>query len=292
MFVSELLSLRTFHEMWMDGKAGSLRRNVNYVFGTIAVLHLYQITGTVILILGHDKCQADTSPRTVIIEAALVSLFCVFLFTMMKVTIAYVLNEFDDTDSPKQSRLEKKPTSRLKNAMNFIISLTFSAMSSSFDVLDEGDTKDSMVGKSSSAQEYRVDKAMQRSIDKSRKALKSDLKVLLEQIQLSLTEIEDKHKQDISNLEAHITNTIAAVISESHKAAIHAIQSGYSGEEEYEDTDDDKSASSLSLNAIARAASEGNLANTLRETAVPPDCSSRASPAHKRCSSLTSCGSN
>ena len=47
-FVSELLSIKTFHQMWMEGKTGNTRRNINYFFFGVAAFHCFIVTGTVV----------------------------------------------------------------------------------------------------------------------------------------------------------------------------------------------------------------------------------------------------
>jgi len=193
MFVSELLSLKTFHLMWMDGKTGTTRRNVNYLFGIIAIIHSYMIVTTINLKLSSGIFSTlDTiSSNVVDVEAVVVFSLLLFMIFFMKVTIAYVLENFNDTGGLKQ--VPTKSISRFQRGVNWFVVRTFSALSSSFDSLFDREDNRNEFGSSPASQEHRTDKAIQRSIEKSRKNLKSEMKGMLDQIQLTLREMEEKH---------------------------------------------------------------------------------------------------
>ena len=82
MFVSELLSVKTFHNMWMQGKTGTTRRNVNYIFLTIAVLHLWMITRTINGKLDQDLVCDDDEISSNIVRFEAILAFT-FLFAML-----------------------------------------------------------------------------------------------------------------------------------------------------------------------------------------------------------------
>lgn len=261
MFVSELLSLKTFHQMWMDGKTVTTRRNINYVFGIVAILHIWMITGTINEKLGQGPfCEENTlSPNRVKLEAIL-SFF--FLFTMllsMKKTIAYVLNEFNDTGGLKNP-LELRSASRVQRTLVWFVKSVFSALSNSIDSLvDREDSQKELGGSSPAAQDHRADTAIQRAIEKTRKNLKSELKSMFDQLQLSLREMEDQNKQEFAHIEESISNAIASAIAQSQQHMVEAIQSQQSREgEDYssvdsEDGPEDISETSLSLGDVARS---------------------------------------
>ena len=115
MFIIDVISPR------MDGKTGTTRRNINYLFGAIAITHLWMITGTInIKLESGTYCDIQTfSPYQIKLEAVLIFSLLLFMLFAMKVTIAYVLNEFNDTGGLKSSRLKGRPSSRLQRAVNW-----------------------------------------------------------------------------------------------------------------------------------------------------------------------------
>ncbi|KAL9180558.1 hypothetical protein ACHAXT_011011 [Thalassiosira profunda] len=228
MFCSELLSIKTFHHMWMAGKTGNMRARVNYLFAGVALFHLMMITGTVNEKMRQQSlCLEDGGlfhPGTVKLEAALVFTFLFGMLFAEKKIIAYVLEEFNDTGGLKHS-LEGKPSSRIQSAVNWFVKHAFSALSSSFDSLfDREDTLNALGNSPGAHHENREEKALQRSIDKTRKQLKSEFKGMFNQLQLSLTEMEAQNKADMSKIEAHISKAIASSIQETQQLMVQAAQ--------------------------------------------------------------------
>ncbi|KAL7533458.1 hypothetical protein ACHAXR_007573 [Thalassiosira sp. AJA248-18] len=225
MFVSELLSLKTFHQMWMDGKTGTTRRNVNYLFGVMSVIHMWRITETINVKLGQELfCAIGTlSPNTVKLEAILAFLFLFCVLVVMKVTIAYVLNEFNDTGGLKSNGSLQTP-SWFQLTVNWFVKYAYSAMSNSFDSLFDSEEGHREFGNSPVTQEHRSDKAIQHSIEKTRKTLKAELKGMFDQLQLSLREMEEKQQGDMSQIEELISSAITSAITESKQIMVNAGQ--------------------------------------------------------------------
>jgi len=248
MFVSELLSIKTFHKMWMEGKTGSIRWNVNFVFGIFAIFHLWMITGTINEKLGQDSlCEIRTlSPSRVKLEAILAYFLLFSMSSTMKKIIAYVLDEFNDTGGLKSSGLEKNSSSRLRPAVNWFVKTAFSALSNSFDSLFDREDTLKELGNSPKSQEHRTDNATQRSIEKMRKNLKAELKGQFEQLQLSLRETEEQNKEDIWRIEELISK-----LAESQQLMVQAIlpENG-KGQEQYSFDEDGSENSQSSLQAI------------------------------------------
>jgi len=127
MFVSELLSLKTFHQLWMEGKIGTTRQNLNYIFGTSGVLHLWMITQTINDKLAqHCFCETDAiSPSRVKLEAIFAFFFFFAMLFAMKVIVVYVLNEFNDTGGLKSARVNNNSSWWLR-AVNWFVKSAFS----------------------------------------------------------------------------------------------------------------------------------------------------------------------
>ena len=258
MFVSELLSLRTFHQLWKAGKTGSTRRNVNYVFGVAAIFHLWTIVRTIIEKLGHSWCIV--SPNRVKLEAVLAFAVLFLLLLSMKVCLSHILNEFNDTGRLNASfRLEKKSLPRLQGAINWFVKMAYNALSSSFDSLfDREDTKNE-ISNSPASQEQRENRAIQRSIEKTKKQLKAEMKGQFKELQLTLREMEEQSKLDMASIQEHISTAIASAVAESQQLTqqllVQAIQSDNGGavSEQYSNDEDDasnESGGSLSLDQI------------------------------------------
>jgi len=225
MFVSELMSLKFFHEMWMEGKTGSTRRNVNYAFGVLAILHIWMISSTIDVKLSRGPhCVVDSETIQTELSAILAYLLSFTNLFAMKKTLAYVLNEFNDTGVLK-SPLQRRSGSLFQRAIIWFVKSVFSALSNSMDSLFDREASQKEVrGRSPVAQEHRTDKAIQRSIDKTRKTLKAELKTMFDQMQLSLREMEEQNKEDMSKMEDIISNAIASAIEESHQLMVEALQ--------------------------------------------------------------------
>lgn len=253
MFVSELLSLKTFHQMWMDGKTGTTRRNVNYLFGIIAIIHSYMIVTTINLKLSSGIFSTlDTiSSNVVDVEAVVVFSLLLLMIFFMKITIAYVLENFNDTGGLKQ--VQTKSISRFQRGVNWFVVRTFSALSSSFDSLFDREDNRNEFGSSPASQEHRTDKAIQRSIEKSRKNLKSEMKGMLDQLQLTLREMEEKNQAQMN------------VLAESQQLMMQAIAHNQDGihdhgddhlVEQYLDDEVISNASSISLDELGKVVAE------------------------------------
>ena len=221
MFVSELLSVRTFHNMWMKGKTGNTRRNVNYVCGIVAVNQLWMITETINQKLGLDCfCNEGISPNAIKLEAIIAFLFLFAMLFAMKVIIVYVLNEFNDTGGLKSNQ-SVKSLSRFQRALTWFVQTSFSALSSSFDSLFDIEDSHQEYGNSSDSHEtHRSDKAIQKSIEKTKKTLKSELKTVFDQMQLSLREMEERQQDDMASIEDLISNAIADAMAEARQQAV------------------------------------------------------------------------
>ena len=225
MFVSELMSLKFFHEMWMEGKTGATQRNVYYAFGVLAILHIWMISSTIDVKLSRGPhCVVDSETSRTELSATLAYLLLFTILFAMKKTLAYVLNEFNDTGVLK-SPLQRRSGSLFQRAIIWFVKSVFSALSNSMDSLFDREASQKEVrGRSPVAQEHRTDKAIQRSIDKTRKTLKAELKTMFDQMQLSLREMEEQNKEDMSKMEDIISNAIASAIEESHQLMVEALQ--------------------------------------------------------------------
>jgi len=255
MFVSELLSLKTFHQMWMDGKTGTTRRNVNHLFGIIAIIHSCMIVTTINLKLSSGIFSTwDTiSSNVVDVEAVVVFSLLLLMIFFMKVTIAYVLENFNDTGGLKQ--VPTKSISRFQRGVNWFVVRTFSALSSSFDSLfDREDNRNEFGSSPASSQEHRTDKAIQRSIEKSRKNIKSEMKGMLDQIQLSLREMEEKNQAQLNALAESQQLMMQAIAHNQDENGV--VANGIHNEEDHlvEQEDDEliSNASSISLDELGK----------------------------------------
>ena len=241
--------LRLFASSRTKGKTGTVHRNVNYLFATVAILHLWMITGTINAKLSRGAfCEIDTFlPNRIRLEAVLVFFFLSFILFAMKMTTAYVLNEFNDTGGLKSSISEGRSSSLLQHTLNWFIQNAFSSMSNTFDTLFDREDERNELTSSSSANVNRTDNALQRSIEKSRKNIKVDLKSMLEQLQLSLREMEEQTKIDISN-------AITSAIAQSQQHIIEAMNQNQEDNilrEEESESDHNSSDSSLSIGDVA-----------------------------------------
>jgi len=254
MFVSELLSLKTFHQMWMNGKTGTTRRNVNYLFGIIAIIHSYMIVTTINLKLrsGIFSTLDTISSNVVDVEAVVIFSLLLFMIFFMKVTIAYVLENFNDTGGLKQ--VPTKSISRFQRGVNWFVVRTFSALSSSFDSLFDREDNRNEFGSSPASQEHRTDKAIQRSIEKSRKNIKSEMKGMLDQIQLTLREMEEKHLAQMNALAESQQLMMQAITHNQDENGV--VVNGIHDDEDHlvEQEDDEliSNASSISLDELGK----------------------------------------
>lgn len=253
-FVSEISSLKSYHGMWMKGGASDgllSRRNINYFFGVISMLQVWMVTKTIHHKLGHfSTCKIDVSSSSsgrINLEA--IVLFIILALTMagMKMIVAYVLNEFNDTGKLLDA---KKPISTTMRVVNWFIETMFSYLSSTFDSLFERSDNDILEGfnmQSSGTQEQRSEQNIQRSIEKSKKQLKHELKGVFEQIQFSLKEQDEQNKREMANLEERLTNALAAALVESHHSLLESLQVDPGKSISCDDSNDDRSSSSISL---------------------------------------------
>ena len=125
----------------------------------------------------------------------------------------------------------------------------FSALSNSFDSLFDREDKRNELGGSSSSQEHGADKAIQRSIEKTRKNLKAEMKGMLKELQDTLREMEEQNKNQFNS----ITMTQQLMIQAMQQNEEKVIENG--DENHLEDpggSESDLSASSLSLGDMAR----------------------------------------
>ena len=261
-FVSEISSLKSYHRLWIKGTASDgllSRRNINYFFGAVSMLHIWMVTKTINRKLGQfESCEMSASSSNRIHLEAIV-LFIGLAFTMagMKMIVAYVLNEFNDTGKLRDAN---KPISSTHRAVNLFIETMFSYLSSTFDSLFDRSDNDILEGfslfdrsdndilegfnmESSGTQEYRSEQNIQRSIEKSKKQLKHELKDVFEQMQYSLKEQDEQSKRELER----ITNSLAAIV-ESHQSLLESLQQSNPGRSiNYDDANDEESSSSISL---------------------------------------------
>jgi len=261
-FVSEISSLKSYHRLWIKGTASDgllSRRNINYFFGAVSMLHIWMVTKTINRKLGQfESCEMSASSSNRIHLEAIV-LFIGLAFTMagMKMIVAYVLNEFNDTGKLRDAN---KPISSTHRAVNLFIETMFSYLSSTFDSLFDRSDNDILEGfslfdrsdndilegfnmESSGTQEHRSEQNIQRSIEKSKKQLKHELKDVFEQMQYSLKEQDEQSKRELER----ITNSLAAIV-ESHQSLLESLQQSNPGRSiNYDDANDEESSSSISL---------------------------------------------
>ncbi len=251
-FVSEISSLKSYHGMWMKGGASDgllSRRNINYFFGVVSMLQVWMVTKTIHQKLDHfSTCKIDASSSGRINLEAIV-LFILLALTMagMKMIVAYVLNEFNDTGKLLDAN---KSISTAMRVVNWFIETMFSYLSSTFDSLFDRSDNDILEGfnmQSSGTQEQRSEQNIQRSIEKSKKQLKHELKGVFEQIQFSLKEQEDQNKRELVNLEERLTNALATALVESHQSLLESLQADHGKSISCDDSNDDGSSSSISL---------------------------------------------
>ncbi len=251
-FVSEISSLKSYHGMWMKGGASDgllSRRNINYFFVVISMLQVWMVTKTINLKLDHfPTCKIDASSSGRINLEAIV-LFIILALTMagMKMIVAYVLNEFNDTGKLLDAN---QPISTTMRVVNWFIETMFSYLSSTFDSLFDRSDNDILEGfnmQSSGTQEQRSEQNIQRSIEKSTKQLKHELKGVFEQIQFSMKEQDEQNKRELANLEERLTNALAEALVESHQSLLESLQAGPGKSISYDDSNDDASSSSISL---------------------------------------------
>ena len=172
-------------------------------------------------------------------------LFVGLAFTAgMKSLVAYALNEFNDTGGLRDAN---KPISPTRKAVNCFIETMFSYLSSTFDSLfDRSDNVILFEGSNTAGtQEQRSEQNIQRSIDKSKKQLKHELKSVFEQIQFSLKEQDEQNKKELVDLEERITNALASAIVESHQSLLEALQLDPNRSISHDDANDDGSSSSI-----------------------------------------------
>mmetsp|Transcript_3132 Transcript_3132/g.6526 ORF Transcript_3132/g.6526 Transcript_3132/m.6526 type:complete len:1247 (+) Transcript_3132:71-3811(+) len=251
-FVAEISSLKGYHGIWSKGGASDgllSRRNINYFFGTVSMLQIWMVTKTINRKLSQfESCEMSASLSNRIHLEAIVLFICL-AFTMagMKMIVAYVLNEFNDTG---KLRDPNKPISSTHKAVNLFIETMFSYLSSTFDSLFDRSDNDILEGfnmESTGTQEQRSDQNIQRSIEKSKKQLKHELKGMFEQIQYSLKEQDEQNKRELVSLEERITNALAAAIVESHQSLLESLQADPERSISCDDVNDEESSSSISL---------------------------------------------
>ena len=171
----------------------------------------------------------------------------------MKITIAYVLENFNDTGGLKQ--VQTKSISRFQRGVNWFVVRTFSALSSSFDSLFDREDNRNEFGSSPASQEHRTDKAIQRSIEKSRKNIKSEIKGVLDQIQLTLREMEEKNQAQMNALAESQQLMMQAIVA--HNQDENGVVSNgiHDGDDHLVEQEDDElisNASSISLDELCK----------------------------------------
>lgn len=235
----------------MQGKTGTTRQNVNYIFAAIAILHVWMITGTINVKLASGTfCDIDTiQPKVLVFVATLVFLVLLLLVFTMKTIQIHTLNCFNDAGGliSKSSRNLQSSTSRLQEGINWFIVNTFSALSNSFDSLfDAGEDTRNELGNSASSQEHRADNALHRSIEKTRKSIKSELKGMLEQMTMSLREMEDQHKAQFAETQDLIIQLRQGILQEEEENNFDFVEDG-------SESNHNSSASSLSIGEIDKS---------------------------------------
>ncbi len=253
-FVSEISSLRGYHHSWMKGEASDgllSRRNINYFFGVVSMLHVWMVTKTINQKLGQfESCEIDgTSPKRINLEAMVLFVSLAFTLAGMKMIVAHVLNEFNDTGKLRDAN---KSVSTTKRAINWFIENMFSNLSSTFDSLFDKSDNDILEGfkmESSGTQEQRSEQNIQRSIEKSKKQLRHELKSMFEQMQFSLKEQEEQNKRELASLEERITNSLVAALAQSQQSLLESLQAGadLGRSISYDKANEDGSSSSISL---------------------------------------------
>ena len=162
--------------------------------------------------------------------------------------VAYVLEEFNDTGGLRDN---STAVSQPYKAINWFITTTFSNLSSTFDSLFDRSDHNILEGantrESTGTQEQRSEQKIQRSIEKSRKQLKSELKGMFEQIQFSLREQDDQNKKELASLEERISLEVASAMAEAHRSLLNALQSSDPKRSISYDRDDDDDVSSSSI---------------------------------------------
>lgn len=224
MFVSEIMSLKSFHRMRKEGKSPGLTsvRTSYYMFGTISFFHMCMITWTINEKIGQESfCSLyAASSNRIIFEAVLIYLSFASMLSAMRMIVEYVLKEFNDAGGLKRT---DEPTSWTRRAVDRFIKMTFSYFSTSFDSLFDENDNFLHIGASLAPKDQRLDKDIQRYIEKSKKHIKHELKGMFEQLQLSLREQENQHKQDMINVEERILRAVS-VIGKSNQLLLQSLQ--------------------------------------------------------------------
>jgi flagellar biosynthesis GTPase FlhF len=174
----------------------------------------------------------------------------------MKVCLSHILNEFNDTGRLNASfRFEKKSAPRLQGAINWFVKMAYNALSSSFDSLFDREDKETELSNSPASQEQRENRAIQRSIEKTKKQLKAEMKGQFKELQLTLREMEEQSKLDMASIQEQIASAVAESQQLTQQLLVQAIQSDNGGavSEQYSNDEDDasnESGGSLSLDQI------------------------------------------
>ena len=215
------------------------------------MLHVWMVTKTINQKLGQfESCEIDgTSPKRINLEAMVLFVSLAFTLAGMKMIVAHVLNEFNDTGKLRDAN---KSVSTTKRAINWFIENMFSNLSSTFDSLFDKSDNDILEGfkmESSGTQEQRSEQNIQRSIEKSKKQLRHELKSMFEQMQFSLKEQEEQSKRELASLEERITNSLVAALAQSQQSLLESLQAGadLGRSISYDKANEDGSSSSISL---------------------------------------------
>ena len=142
----------------------------------------------------------------------------------------------------------------MHTSLNLILTIfrfvqnAFSALSNSFDSLFDREDERNELGGSPASQEHGADKAIQRSIEKTRKNLKAEMKGMLKELQDTLREMEEQNKNQLNS----ITMTQQLMIQAMQQNEEKSIENGDENHLEEEGSESDLSASSLSLGDMAR----------------------------------------
>ena len=142
----------------------------------------------------------------------------------------------------------------MHTSLNLILTIfrfvqnAFSALSNSFDSLFDREDERNELGGSPASQEHGADKAIQRSIEKTRKNLKAEMKGMLKELQDTLREMEEQNKNQLNS----ITMTQQLMIQAMQQNEENVIENGDENHLEEGGSESDLSASSLSLGDMAR----------------------------------------
>ena len=204
LFVSELLSLKQFNKLWKEGKIGTMRRNVNVLFGVWAAIHLWRIAGTIAEALG----QNTASVSGVHLEAMLAFAVLFSMLVFIKATLNYISIGFDDIGR-FESSLEDVSSSFAERLMQSFVKQIFRALSSTFDSLF--DKEDAQIELDRPSDKTSKEEAIHRAIVKMATQLKAEAREALAEARLELSSVEEQKKRQMLKV---IESTNASAIAE------------------------------------------------------------------------------